>query len=378
MIDGRALLMLCIGTPMVLAAQQASFTTGGGVARVDQLTSGPIGTLAADVRYNPGPLAFMLTGSTINHQNLGSTNRVRSNLMLAGKLSDWSINAGPVYELASGVRDPRRSAWSGDVGVDRRIGRFTIGASAAEGISRPDNQRLTFGRRSARAGVTIGPVEVQGRYDLLITRDSVLRDDVFFDPGEVTTLGGDSPFQSRTRHFEDLSLRLAVATAGFDVRGTFAWRSGDDIVSQTWWRLEAALPVSDAATMVFATARQPADPVLNQRGSRAMTLGLRLAFSEDGRERLPARIEVSRESATLVRVIFVLPGGDSARVMGEMTGWRPVELEPLGRGRFAGWFLAPGGTYRVNVSLDNGPWIAPPGMPRVEDGFGGLVGLIEL
>ena len=87
---------------------------------------------------------------------------------------------------------------------------------------------------------------------------------------------------------------------------------------------------------------------------------------------------VMRESAGVVRVIFMLPGGDSAKVMGEMTGWRPVALEPLGRGRFVGWFLAPGGTYRVNVSLDDGPWIAPPGMPRVEDGFGGLVGLLQL
>lgn len=378
MIDGRALLMLCIGTPMVLAAQQASFTTGGGVARVDQLTSGPIGTLAADVRYNPGPLAFHLTGSTINHQNLGSTNRVRSDLMLGGRFTDWTVSAGPVYEMASGVRDPRRAAWSANVRVDREIGRFTIGASAAEGISRPDNQRLSFGRRSARAGVSIGPVEVQGRYDLLITRDSVLRDDVFFDPGEQVASSSDSPFRPRTRQFEDLALRLSVATAGFDVHGTIAWRSGDDIVSQAWWRVEAALPVSNAATMVLSTARQPADPVLNQRGSRAMTLGLKLALADEGRERLAPRVEVSRESATLVRVVFVLPGGDSARVMGEMTGWRPVELEPLGRGRFAGWFLAPGGTYRINVSLDNGPWIAPPGMPRVEDGFGGLVGLLEL
>jgi hypothetical protein len=64
--------------------------------------------------------------------------------------------------------------------------------------------------------------------------------------------------------------------------------------------------------------------------------------------------------------------------MGEMTGWQPVELEPTGRGRFVGWFLSGAGTFRVNVSLDGGPWIAPPGMPRVEDGFGGLVGLLEL
>lgn len=373
------LLLLSIGTPMVLAAQQASFTTGGGVARVDQLTSGPIGTLSADAGIDHGPLAFHITGTTINHQNLGNTNRLRSDLQLGGRTDGWVITVGPVFELASGVRDPRNAAWSGDAHLSRDIGRFEFAVTAAEGVTHPANQRLTFGRRGARAGVSIGPIEVLGSYNLLITRDSVLRDDVFFDPSQPIAMSGGSPFKPRSRHFEDWALGLAVATAGFDVRATLGWRSGDDIVSQSWWRLEAALPVADAATMILATAREPADPVLGQRGSRAMTLGLRLALPDETVSgAAPRRVEVMRESVGLVRVIFILPGGDSAKVMGEMTGWRAVELEPLGRGRFAGWFLAPGGTYRVNVSLDNGPWIAPPGMPRVEDGFGGLVGLLQL
>ena len=36
------------------------------------------------------------------------------------------------------------------------------------------------------------------------------------------------------------------------------------------------------------------------------------------------------------------------------------------------------GTYRINVSVDQGPWIAPPGIPDMHDDFGGMVGLLEL
>ena len=87
---------------------------------------------------------------------------------------------------------------------------------------------------------------------------------------------------------------------------------------------------------------------------------------------------IEREDARHVRVVLSLPGGSRARLMGEMTGWRPVDLEPIGGGRFVGSFLAVPGTYRINVALDDGPWVAPPGMPRIEDGFGGMVGLLEL
>jgi hypothetical protein len=228
------------------------------------------------------------------------------------------------------------------------------------------------------AGIDFGPVQLHGSYDLVIVRDSVLRDDVFFDPAQPVP-DGDSPFRRRVRHVEDAAMRLAVAFPALDVQATVGRRSGDDITSQTWWRLEAALPVASAASVVFTTARHPADAVLGLRGSSELTLGLRLALPDaTSRAAAPLRVDVVRETDELVRVVFMLPGGDRARVMGEMTAWQPVELEPVGRGRFVGWFLSREGTYRVNVSLDGGPWIAPPGMPRVEDGFGGLVGLLEL
>ena len=379
MIVRRTALLVSLSWPMALVAQQASITTGGGVARVHQLTSGPIGTIGADANLGVGPVALRFAGSTINHQNLGSTNRLRGDLLLSARADDWTFAAGPVFEMASGVRDAWNSAWSGNLRVERAIGRFHLALSAAEGVTHPNAQRVTFARRGARAGADIGPVTVEGLYDVTVTRDSVLRDDVYFDPEQPVLLEGSSPFRTRVRHFEDWAMRMAVATTGFDVRATFGWRSGDDIVAQTWWRLEVTLPVAESASLLLATARQAADPVLVQRGSQAMTLGLRLALPENGNrvDRMP-RVDVARESATLVKVTFELPGGDRARIMGEMTGWRAVQLEPLGRGRFAGWFLAPGGIYRINVSLDDGPWIAPPGLPQIEDGFGGLVGLLQL
>lgn len=377
MIERSTLFLASVCCPMVIAAQQASFTTGGGVARVDQFSTGPIGTLAADGGVQVGPLAFRLAGATVNHQNLGTANRVHGDARLTHDDAGWFVAVGPVLELGSSVRDPWTRAWSGAVEVRREIGPIALGVSAGEGLTNPSNQRVSFGRRGAMAGVNLGSFEVRGSYDLVIVRDSVLRDDVFFDPNQPVL--GESPFRSRVRHVEDAAVLLGVVFDAVDVRATIGRRTGDDITPQTWYRFEAALAVAEAASVVFTTARHPADAVLGLRGSRELTLGLKVALpDEHSRNAQPLRVEVVRETDELVRVVFVLPGGARARVMGEMTGWQPVELEPAGRGRFVGWFLSGTGTYRVNVSLDGGPWIAPPGMPRVEDGFGGLVGLLEL
>ena len=50
----------------------------------------------------------------------------------------------------------------------------------------------------------------------------------------------------------------------------------------------------------------------------------------------------------------------------------------LADGRWEAWLDATPGLYRVNLRLDDGPWLAPPGMPSVDDDFGGRVGLLAL
>lgn len=369
-----ALLVAALLLPAVADAQQASFTTSGGVARLDQSTAGAVGALAATAGGRIGPLGLALAGNTINYQSLGTANRATAALRFTESGGGWRVAAGPTLDIGSGVGEPWNHAWSGQVAVARTLGLLELQVRAAEGVTLPNDQRVSFGRRAARAGMALGPVTVFAGFDLTIVRDSTLRDDVFFDPTD------ESLYRPRVREVQDATLMLAVDLPALDLNAVVGRRSGDDIATQSWWRLEAALPIAQAAAVTFTTSRDPADVVLGLRGGRATTLGLRLALPEgDGRDAgFPPRVQVEREAPDLVRVVFTLPGGSRARLMGEVTGWRAVELEPLGGGRFAGWFRAGGGTYRVNVALDDGPWIAPPGMPRVEDGFGGLVGLLEL
>ena len=62
--------------------------------------------------------------------------------------------------------------------------------------------------------------------------------------------------------------------------------------------------------------------------------------------------------------------------MGDFTDWTATPLEERGDGT---WelerFISPG-VHRVNLRIDGGPWIVPPGLSSARDEFGGEVGLL--
>ena len=64
--------------------------------------------------------------------------------------------------------------------------------------------------------------------------------------------------------------------------------------------------------------------------------------------------------------------------MGDFSDWSPLML--LRRGRDLWELSVPlsPGMHQINVRVDRGPWMAPPGMPTMRDSFGGEVGLISV
>lgn len=363
--------------PLGLTAQEASLVTGGGVGRFDQYPSGALGTLGLDVSGKIGALALALDSRTTSFQDIGTSSTVRGNLRLDFNNRQWRASIGPMLEVGRAVQGEWNDAWGGRAAVERRLGPVILGIDLAEGITHPRSQRVSFGRRGASAGLNLGPVTLTSTIDITVLRDSTLRDDVFLSGN--TGSAPDSLFRSRVRSISDVAFALLVELPTMSIDATVGRRSGDDVISQGWWRVHATIPITAVASIRVGTSRNPADLVLGIPGERATTLGLRVAIPDgNGQPPLAVPVVVERNDGQRVRIILTLPGGSSAKLMGEFTGWRPVSLEPLGGGRFAASFFAQPGTYRINVALDGGPWIAPPGMPRIEDGFGGLVGLLTL
>jgi 1,4-alpha-glucan branching enzyme len=75
------------------------------------------------------------------------------------------------------------------------------------------------------------------------------------------------------------------------------------------------------------------------------------------------------------------PGARTVDVSGDFTAWNPVKLVPAAGGGEGGgvWRISlpmTRGTHQINIRVNGGRWIVPPGLTPMTDEFGGTVGLL--
>jgi Carbohydrate-binding module 48 (Isoamylase N-terminal domain). len=80
--------------------------------------------------------------------------------------------------------------------------------------------------------------------------------------------------------------------------------------------------------------------------------------------------------ARLVRVHA--PHAMSVELAGDFTDWEPVALRRGDDDEWSAVIVIPKGTHRVNLRVDGGPWGVPPGIPALNDDFGGVVGVLVI
>jgi len=101
---------------------------------------------------------------------------------------------------------------------------------------------------------------------------------------------------------------------------------------------------------------------------------LAVIFLVQSREPLgPASVPGASPSQTYVRFLLYAPTAHSVALAGSFNAWDPsrTPLVPTGSGGF--WTVTvavPSGSHLYGFVLDGGEWLADPGAPAVEDGFG--------
>ncbi|MDQ3673659.1 MAG: glycogen-binding domain-containing protein, partial [Gemmatimonadota bacterium] len=58
------------------------------------------------------------------------------------------------------------------------------------------------------------------------------------------------------------------------------------------------------------------------------------------------------------------------------SGWSPVKLEASGAGVWTILLPLASGQYQMNLRVNGGSWLVPPGLLSLKDEFGGSVGLL--
>jgi hypothetical protein len=185
-----------------------------------------------------------------------------------------------------------------------------------------------------------------------------------------------------------------------DLGAVLGFRVGDQAITsnpnaRSWASVTAVAWVSPRVGLVASGGTYPIDPTQGFPGGRFVSLALRLA-THVARSQPPTtpttddvvpsaavtaavmRFSARRERPGMVTLTATARGAQSVEITGDFTNWAPVRLTP-GTGLGESWSVTlpiKDGKYQMNIRIDGGPWMVPPGLLSMLDEFGGSVGLL--
>jgi len=172
------------------------------------------------------------------------------------------------------------------------------------------------------------------------------------------------------------------------VRGGQRFGDSFDVTpeSRQWASGQAAIWLTNKLAAVAGGGREPAQPTRGLPARSFASLGIMLAYWPIPRGVVPVEtplsliraFEVRAAGTSLQRFTARIGGVETVEIMGDFTGWDPVQLIRRGRDHWELLFPVASGIHQINLRIDGGQWIAPPGVPSVKDGFNGEVGVLVI
>lgn len=181
--------------------------------------------------------------------------------------------------------------------------------------------------------------------------------------------------------YPEADLAITVSRGPLDLSiyaGVREWPYDSGAFDEVWAGGTAALWLSRNAALTLAGGKYGADVMQGLPGGQFLSAGLRLTPRRVRPIPLTAvaPIVFTSEQATRGAIGFEIDGATTVEIAGDWNGWRPERMATDGRGK---WLVPAGlapGVYRFNLRLDGDTWYVPEGVPTVDDGFGGTVGVL--
>ncbi len=196
-------------------------------------------------------------------------------------------------------------------------------------------------------------------------------------------------------------LRFAEAESAFRMErgplevvaygGLRHWFRPDDAAAEGWGGASIAWWIHDRLALTAAGGAYPADYAQGLPSGTFGSLGVRVSTGRLSRARRinepldlllppvrPGAPGLAFERLDNGSARITLGGLDAAAVelMGDFTGWEPIALVRSGQREWTANVPIPAGIHRVNLRVDGGQWIVPPGLPSSTDEFGGAAGIL--
>ena len=194
---------------------------------------------------------------------------------------------------------------------------------------------------------------------------------------------------ARQSRFSDLEAMLRWEVGAFELSAAMGHRFGDsyDVTpdSRRWTSANATLWLNERVAIIGGGGRQPALPLRGLPARSFWMTGLQLAYAPISKTAIPVALphtvlvksfEMKPGATGMQKIVIRVGGVETVDVMGDFSDWSPLTLVRRGRDL---WELAlplSAGVHQINVRVDGGQWVSPPGMPVMRDGFNGEVGLL--
>jgi hypothetical protein len=199
--------------------------------------------------------------------------------------------------------------------------------------------------------------------------------------------------------YMDAQLSLSWTRDRLDLGALLGTRLGDQLTflggtSRSWGNLSAVARMTPRFALVASGGTYPIDPTQGFPGGRFVSVSIRMALRR-AREAVPLNttqpeIETTTQEIAPVVTGFAAEatrtgvvtlkvnalGARSVEVAGDFTNWSPVALQSASGGLWTVTLPIKQGKYQMNLRLDGGKWLVPPGLLPMLDEFGGSVGLL--
>ena len=207
-----------------------------------------------------------------------------------------------------------------------------------------------------------------------------------------------NPVAVDSLRYADSQLSLFWSRGNFDFQTLLGFRVGDQLTNlgataRTWGSVSAVAWIRRHVAVVFAGGAYPIDPTQGFPGGRFLSASIRLAsgnarVAESSGASASPVINVSAEAPVIERFTWQrsgahqvtlrvnAPRASSVEVNGDFTGWAPMRLTGSSDGWWSATLPLDPGKYQMNLRIDGGKWIVPPGLLSMSDEFGGAVGLL--
>lgn len=181
--------------------------------------------------------------------------------------------------------------------------------------------------------------------------------------------------------YPEANLAITVSRGPLDLSlyaGVREWPYDAGAFDEVWAGGTAAYWVTRNAALTLAGGKYAADVMRGLTGGRFLSAGLRLTPHRVRPIPLTAvaPIVFTTEQATRGAIGFEVDGAGSVEIAGDWNGWQPEPMATDSSGRWLVPAGLPPGVYRFNLRLDGQTWYVPEGVPTVDDGFGGTVGVL--